>query len=891
MHVSPPRPALLLLATCLTCFGLLLTWGGCGGGAKEAVYPDVVTDTLLPSGKAIGVPCATTGECRPGLECGTAGTCEPAGSLVVGQECVVSAECQSNAYCGPTMTCLGDSTYQEDSGCRTDDDCREQFENDKTVKCVPVAQRCYKSGEGAVDDVCDMDGDCGPGLFCERLTGIAGVCAEGGTVDVGGNCDGATDCYPGLLCGPGDKCMGVLQAIAAAKWDGATCEEPLAENPRSFFQVPGADGVLSEFYRLPFPNDIRGALGKVTAGHPRPGRGLLDFDPVARVLDAVDDGLDGFGSTPTVFFRFSTALDFASIDYDAGDGTPANLVYVNVDPASDAYKQGKGYVWGASTGRGKFICSNWLSLRAGGSDLLLPATTYAVLLFKGVRTCGEKDDGGAGCAPNSPDFKADDDFVSMMAASAPADPNLAVAWDKYAKLRQYLADEGIDPSTLLNAAVFTTSDPTKVMTNARAVARKHTPKLSDVTVCQDGMESPCADPEDPRRVCSASSQYWEIQGKISLPIFQKGTPPYLSPQDGGDLSVDDFGNPVIVRTESVCFSLTIPKSEAGMPADGWPVVLYAHGTGGTFRSHVADGTAAVLADSTSSSNGSGAAVLGIDGVAHGPRRGTKLDPETLFFNFANPRGARGNVYQGAIDYFTLVHWIEVHTGGFGQLDAKLDAARLGFMGHSQGAQTGPLFAAFEPALGAVVLSGAGAGLTESVLHKTSPTNIAAGINAAFQEAASGTHPVITLLQQYFDPVDPVNYGWLLTKLPPEAVDPGHNLMVVYGQGDTYTPAQTTRLLVDVLGIGIMAPALDTGAGEAFDGFEKPDDPESDRVLEGPLTNEFFVAGDPLTLGMVQHAPADYDGHFVAFKHALARAQVAGFFSSWFSTGVAVIPIE
>ena len=62
------------------------------------------------------------------------------------------------------------------------------------------------------------------------------------------------------------------------------------------------------------------------------------------------------------------------------------------------------------------------------------------------------------------------------------------------------------------------------------------------------------------------------------------------------------------RPRSQCASLAVPRS--AVPADGWPTVVYAHGTGGFFSSMFFDGTAARLR--------SGYAVLGFDNVMHGP---------------------------------------------------------------------------------------------------------------------------------------------------------------------------------------------------------------------------------------------------------------------------------
>src|SRR5205085_6096777 len=100
------------------------------------------------------------------------------------------------------------------------------------------------------------------------------------------------------------------------------------------------------------------------------------------------------------------------------------------------------------------------------------------------------------------------------------------------------------------------------------------------------------------------------------------------------------------RDEDVCMAVTVPKGT--MPANGWPVVVYAHGTGGSFRSHINEGIAKSLAQA-------GIAVIGIDQVQHGPRRnGSMKSPNDLFFNFTNPGAARGNPLQGAADQLSLV---------------------------------------------------------------------------------------------------------------------------------------------------------------------------------------------------------------------------------------------
>src|SRR5215475_15360941 len=68
------------------------------------------------------------------------------------------------------------------------------------------------------------------------------------------------------------------------------------------------------------------------------------------------------------------------------------------------------------------------------------------------------------------------------------------------------------------------------------------------------------------------------------------------------------------------------------PPTGWPICIYAHGTGGDWESFVDDGTGLRLALQ-------GIATISTDQVLHGPRN-PGGDPETAFFNFGNPYAGR-----------------------------------------------------------------------------------------------------------------------------------------------------------------------------------------------------------------------------------------------------------
>ena len=191
-------------------------------------------------------------------------------------------------------------------------------------------------------------------------------------------------------------------------------------------------------------------------------------------------------------------------------------------------------------------------------------------------------------------------------------------------------------------------------------------------------------------------------------------------------------------------------------------------------------------------------MLGIDQVEHGPRRGASTEsPNNLFYNFANPDAARDNALQGAADQMSLAKFaasLNIADTALTGAAVKIDPAAIMFWGHSQGATEGGIGAP-SSRVGGAVFSGQGASLIDALLSKTKPVNIAAAVPFALSDvdpqnparSRGGTfHPVLSLLQMYLDPSDPLNYAAAMT--PP--VTGGHHVFQVYGQNDTFGPPVT-----------------------------------------------------------------------------------------------------
>jgi pimeloyl-ACP methyl ester carboxylesterase len=321
-----------------------------------------------------------------------------------------------------------------------------------------------------------------------------------------------------------------------------------------------------------------------------------------------------------------------------------------------------------------------------------------------------------------------------------------------------------------------------------------------------------------------------------------------------------------------------------MPEAGWPLVVFGHGTGGTFRSPMANGFAGEMAEIDVDGQKVGAVVLSFDQVMHGPRRGeTTLGPEELFFNFANPRAAKGNVLQSVADWFRVSELARTLTlpASVAGAEVRIDPTRIYFVGHSQGSTSAPAFLALHESPATAIFSGAGGGLTLSLLNKTSPVDVASAIGFVLGDVDSSGksrvgehHPALNLIQLWFDTIEPLNFAPLLFFQPPGGLPP-KSVLHVWGNGDTYVPDETARSLASAMRAVQAEPYAEKVGGT--------------NAEEPPFSKTWSAGGVPVTGAVTDHAPdADYDGHFVMFRNPDAIRQARQFIGTAIVDGVPTV---
>ncbi len=590
-------------------------------------------------------------------------------------------------------------------------------------------------------------------------------------------------------------------------------EEPAGGTPR--FE-PDADDWLA----VGWPTDrLRGP-----DGHPD----LSVFPDVGSELLAVyleegEKALDGYGLNGAVYFQLDIPVDVARLPGPADTTDPLSVVQlVNVTPASAEYGARRPLEFrGYGVGLDPFYGPNTLALRPVSGFPLTEGETWCAVLTRGARDV-------TGAVLQQPDA-----FGTALFEAPDLAPLLA-----------WLDDSPLHSVDIASATCFTTHRPTEEL--AAVVAYLDQAPLPEVTLYTE-----------PR-------VFDELHGTYEAPSFQAGDKPYE--EAGGYIELDADGVPVVQSLETIRFMVLLPRGHE-MPEAGWPVVTYAHGTGGDYES--CRGAAGDL-------NAIGLAVVCIDQPLHGSRGPEGLEEPldntalvTLSFNFLNPLAGRSNFRQAAIDSMVLGRLLKG-----GALDRpegetltgqpiRFDPDRIYFFGHSHGGLSGALLLGVDPLFAAGVLSGAAGGLVHTILLRKDPLDIAELIRAIVlvsKEDFDVFHPMLTLVQMMVDATDPLNYAsrWQEFDRP---------IYVTEGTSDHASPAVATDHMGAAAGLPLIGPLAKTSPAHELRGMETLDKPVS-----GSGALEQWQDGT----------------HWVAFDDSEARATWVHFFRSLVEEGPPVL---
>lgn len=588
--------------------------------------------------------------------------------------------------------------------------------------------------------------------------------------------------------------------------------------PRPIIDGPG-------FFDRPWPDDRR-----MVDGHPDfsgfPG---VDEYPLIEDYVAQADKIDGFGPASPLYLRFKSALEVPALpDPATSMTTDSPLWLVNIDPRSPRRGALVPFTTTYFAEATDWIPDNLLAVQPVWGTPLEPSTTYALV-------------------------------VSTDIAQAPA--GFEKVWEAdhadhalYEPLAETLFQLHIDIDRVAHAQVFTTQDTSWEMA---AIADRIHGGLAVGPIAE----------EVTRTLMGIHFTAW--QGNLWIPIWQTGESPYVA--EGGDFTFDD-GAPVLQGWEHVGFSLTVPKDTADMPTDGYPTVIYSHGTGGDLTSFCDEKDGMEVAGMLAKA---GIAGFGISLPFHGDRN-TGGDPAILSFNYFNPEAGRTNFRAAALDQVFLAAALSAESRSFWSeagLDVHLDPDRVAYMGHSHGGEIGALAVPhFRDAVDGVVLSGTGGGLSVTLTSRDAGDFDIQGILVntfeLTEDEFTETHPLVGMVQLLSEVTDPINAGPYWHRNAPPFESRPQPVLMFEGLNDIYTPPRAIEALAGSAGIPIVAPVAQQWTVQELqdiDGIELP-----------VANNRPAWDGEDITTALSQWPE---HGHFPIFDDKDAATLYQGFLAS------------
>ncbi|TNE84143.1 MAG: hypothetical protein EP330_30445 [Deltaproteobacteria bacterium] len=607
--------------------------------------------------------------------------------------------------------------------------------------------------------------------------------------------------------------------------------------------TPPGDGPLPIYepesealFDAPWPTDARrsedGTLD--VSGFPNPE----ELSLLERYLEAATE-LRGYGTNSPLYLRFEDEIDLTRLPTPAQSlEEGAGLFLVDADPTSPFFGDRVPVRWSFEDNDRTYQPGNLLAVAPVWGFPLRPNTRYGLVVTTAVTAA-------------HPDMADDLDLP------------------RFEGLDEVLRHEGIKRKEVAVATVFTTGDPTAEMRRmARFIHENIEPAQFN------------------RYVNSRGENLFQrrYDGAYPGPLFQHGDRPYAF--EGGEFRFNDDGSPQIAAWDDMRFRICTPADLSTMPAEGWPVVIYQHGTGGNYTTPCNSSDAMEVASQLGTA---GIVTFSIEHPLHGVRATSGTDEELHSFNVLNPDSARTNFRQGALDAIYLAHAFASQPGLEFETEEgdviRLDTTRVGFMGHSQGGLTGALATPFfGDTVDASMLSGVGGGLAITVVVRKDPQDFAELLGNALQfedgEEVTDLHPVVGVLQWLVESTDPLNYGplWYAEDgyFGDQAPKP---VLVTSGLEDEQTSYLTAEALASAARMPILAPRLTSP-----DSFALRSLPE----VVGPLAdNVETYEGGAVTAAFTQWN----DDHYVVFDDPRAARMYRHFLETSLIDGAPTIDVN
>ena len=629
----------------------------------------------------------------------------------------------------------------------------------------------------------------------------------------------------------------------------------------------------ADFFDLPFPCDLRlDGDGKADLSNfPNPaGNG-----EVIQIIDAAHRHMAGWPTATQVYVRLTGPIDVASLSPDPADYRDADaaIQLVDIDPNSPARGTRYPLQVGFTTADETFRPSNLLQvLPVQGFDLR-EDTTYALVVTSGLQP-------GAGRT-----LAVNPDLCAVLSGRTPEGDLASEAEQAYAPLAAYLAREGIDPGTIVAATVFTTGTPTDRMYH----------------VTERIASWPAPAPITPPAKSEEFDEYCVYESSWEVPGLQEGVLPFLTPAEGGEIELDAAGEPVVQYTRQSPFVVTVPKRP--MPAAGYPLLFYIHGTGGESTQVYKRGRVDAEGyrepgrgpSEVAAQRGWGSSCMG------GHMSEEHLGPILSLggyvpYNFFNLQAMRDNFIQMTSEqilFRRVMTELRLDVSDCPGADtsagpdglARFDPDMQVVMGQSLGSYLTGLVTATDPRpWQGAILTGAGGSWTEFALGPLDPPltpllELVLGLPSG--EHLDLWHPIIPLATLTIAGANNIHFLPSIFREPRPGMTAPH-MLVVEGHIDLQVTIGLQRALVAALGVDMVGPdvtEIPPGVPVGKEGqILQRIELAGGRQLDPPVAGNLSVPGQgPRTAAVVRY-PEDgiQEGHMVVFQREEPKHQYGCF---------------
>ncbi|MEM9188460.1 MAG: hypothetical protein AAGF12_04765 [Myxococcota bacterium] len=621
--------------------------------------------------------------------------------------------------------------------------------------------------------------------------------------------------------------------------DARDADSELPSGPATAsFDLGGSVSTQETFFDFPFPSDLRLTESGTPnlEGYPNPGALPLVGD-----LIKVAAARRGWASVPVAYFRFSApvaTLDESAVIAPTNDA-PAMLI--DIDP--DSNQRGTLIpLVGLDLKNDPYARENLLALAPRPGFILHPERSYAFVVMRSL-----------GDAAGEP-LGVPEALTQLVAGETPDGAWGADALALYAPLFETLTTAGIDTSEVAAATVFTTGDVVADLYDlSNRILAAEDVTIDGLTLDGDG---------DHERYC-------ELRGNISMPHYQQGTPPFNTE---GTFEIGPDGLPVEQFREDSAVVIAIPKTP--MPEDGFPLMVYFHGSGG-IAAQVADrGVDPPRAPGTGPAHMIAARGFASVGAA------LPLSPDRLpgassieYLNLNNLAAFPFTFTQGVIEQRLMIEALKTLTidpatlgactGGelpVGETAYRFDTDAFVALGQSMGGMYTNMVGAVEPSLTALVPTGAGGFwgffiLETPLLEARGLLGVVLGTNG---DDLSFMHPALSLLELGWEPAEPLVFTPRLSQRPLPDI-PVRPIYEPVGLGDSFFPT----VVFDAMALGYGH----TQAGDVV--WPEMQEALALRDLDGiapyPVTNNLTnERGEMYTGAVVQSAGDGFSDPHVIF---------------------------